>query len=78
MVEEGKVIAVKLSADAEERVMFRTKDITERYGQKYYVFCNVKPLEEVTLTDFWAISESYFSHLKEEGMLREIERWCDL
>jgi len=77
MVEVVKFIAVNLFGD-EEKVYFRTEQTREAYGNTYYVFCRMKPIEEISWGDFWSISERYFNELKAQGKLREVERFCDL
>ena len=77
MVEVGTCIAVNLLGD-EEKIYFRTEQTREAYGNKYFVFCRMKPLEEISWGDFWSLSERYFNQLKEEGKLRIVERFCDI
>ena len=77
MVDIGTCIAVNLLGEG-ETLYFRTEQTRNVYGNTYYVFCKVKPLEEISWVDFWSISEKYFNSLKAEGMLRVVEKFADL
>lgn len=77
MVEVGQFIKVSFLADSED-VYFRTKEVTKKFGKTYYIFCKAKLISELTISDFWGVSEDYYNQLKDEGKLKEIEHFNEL
>lgn len=78
MVEIGQVIAYKFPYSGKEELYFRTKETRQIYGATYYTFCKVKNPEELSISDFWSMSERFFNEKLANGSIRLVNRFCDI